>query len=605
MPKSVLTLDDINLLLYSEEPKNTKLYGNLYEILCNLHSSKAVSLEQIPNIDKLAIAAITYNKKTLINTVIKEWFAERVSEEDPSKKVKCGLCNTRNKYLYYIRNRKNGKLLNVGSHCITKFPGIDGYIEQRQQLNQIHKEHKVVTRRNEFYEQFPECEQIISSAENYFSTLPILLPNVLYTKLQDTISRIRLIYTKYVDEGKKPFKSEKSSVELFQLAINQYNKLKSQADSFVLNNKDTHLICKRREIDWLISNNKQRLLQQVSENNGVYTLDTLKHMSSFDYVKEYLNLFLAKNQSNLCKFKKFNGNSMIFSFNKLGYQPAILFSISLSDFMNNIGANCLINDEYTYSSKEILKIAKINHSRQNLESVINYIYNIINKFNYAFLFDDKTNFFILYRKGDKAIKQINPNKFLDVYSQYILFSDDIIKKYLFSVVRSGNNKKWITTEIQAKQGIDDKINRLYRAYKDSYLYNNYYNANSKYIEVITYNTIYNPTTNTTCIDFDKPEYVTIPRNKINITNSQLRLINYAIHISDDSLEPLYYKGNKLLIQDTQSIENNNIIFFVSDDGLNIKRCSTEEEYESIFKHIQIKKNKLQAYGRIVYCLKQL
>ena len=102
MGKTVLTLDEINLLKNSEELKDTNLYGNLYDCILKLQNPKATSLESIPNLDDLGRAALTINKKTLIDNVIKEWYAEKVSEEDPNKKVHCGLCNTPNKYLYYI-----------------------------------------------------------------------------------------------------------------------------------------------------------------------------------------------------------------------------------------------------------------------------------------------------------------------------------------------------------------------------------------------------------------------------------------------------------------------------------------------------------------------
>lgn len=39
MAKAALTLDEINLLKNSEEPKDIKLYGNLYEILCQWEST--------------------------------------------------------------------------------------------------------------------------------------------------------------------------------------------------------------------------------------------------------------------------------------------------------------------------------------------------------------------------------------------------------------------------------------------------------------------------------------------------------------------------------------------------------------------------------------
>ena len=73
MAKAILTLDEINLLRHSEEPKNTHLYGNLYEILEKLENSKAVTMGMMPDLNEAGVAALTYNKKSLIETVIKEW----------------------------------------------------------------------------------------------------------------------------------------------------------------------------------------------------------------------------------------------------------------------------------------------------------------------------------------------------------------------------------------------------------------------------------------------------------------------------------------------------------------------------------------------------
>lgn len=61
MAKAILTLDEINLLRYSEEPKNIKLYGNLYETLNNLRNTKAATLGMIPDLDEAGVAALTYN----------------------------------------------------------------------------------------------------------------------------------------------------------------------------------------------------------------------------------------------------------------------------------------------------------------------------------------------------------------------------------------------------------------------------------------------------------------------------------------------------------------------------------------------------------------
>lgn len=601
MAKTVLSLDDINLLKNSEEIKNKELYGNLYEVLCNIEKPKAVTLEQLQGIDNLSKAALTYNKKTLIDIVIKEWYAEKVSEEDPSKKVRCGLCNTPNKYLYYIRNRKNGILLNVGSHCITKFPGIEGYIEQKKQLNQIRNGHKIVVRRNEFYEKFSNPDKFISDADKYFSTIPILLPYEIYSNLQNTITRMRLILTKYVNEGKKPFESNFSSFELFSLAIEQYGKLKIKADDFITNNINEPLICRRREINWMISNNRNNLLKQISENNGLYTKSALQQMDSLDLWKDKTNLLVERNISELFKFEGIKDNGILFSFNKFGYQQPILFFVPLRSFVYEIGADCIISNSYKYSSSEIKNIANILHTNQNLESIINYIDDIINNLNGVFLIDNQTNTLILYRKGDRAIRPFDCNKFIDVYSRYILLSDHEIKKHLFDIVKGDNNTKWITPYIQAKQGIERKITKLYNDYKSDHLYHN--SRTSQNLEIVLYKTFIKCKNNSSIIDFDTPEYISISQNKLLISNYKKRRIDYGIKISNNSISPFYQNGDILLVHNTKHVNNGDILFYTTKEGLNIEKVCTNSKYEKIFSYIGTKINEVQAYGKVIYCLR--
>lgn len=601
--KSILSRDEMSLLLNSEEPKNIKLYGNLYSIICDLPKLKAVTLEQLPDIDNKAKAALTYNKKTFIDTVIREWYAERVSEEDPAQKVRCGLCNTPNKYLYYIRNRKNNTLLNVGSRCITKFPGIEGYVEQKKQLSQIHKGHQIIKRRNEFYEHFPNYEDFISDAEKYFSTLPILLPYELYTNLQDTIERMRLIAAKYVNEGKKPYDSQLDSFGLFQLATDNYNRLKIDSNKHINSNINKELICKRPEIDWMISENKTTLLQQISENGGLYTLNTLKNMYLFSFVKGYLELILSRNNSDLMRFEKITEGSVVFSFNKFGYQPPISFAIHLKNFMQYIGADCIINDSFGYGSKEILSISNIINSKGNLLSIIEYIDNMMNLLNCVFLLDETSKSLYLCRKGDRAVRQFSYYAFMKNYSKYILLPDEEIKKYLISIVKGTNNIKWVTPEMQAKQGIDEKIGVLYKAYKESHEYNT--RPTGRIIEIMTYSIYDNNTTNTPKLDFNSSEYITLQKSKLRISDSQLRSVEYGLRIKDESLSPLYHKGDILFIQTIQKFKDDAVLFFASSNEVIIQNCHSEsEEPESVLRFSSIPKKKLVAYGRVIYSLQK-
>ena len=594
--KSILSIDEVNLLLNSDEPKNTELYGNLYEVLSKIDNRKAITIEELSELDQTAKGALSYNKKNLMDTVVKEWYAERSSAEDPNKKVRCGLCNTPNRYLFYIKNRKNGVTLNVGSHCITKFPGIEGYLEQKKQLAEIQRNQKRVARRNEFYIRFEDPESTISESENYFSSLPILLPYNIYSELEDTIRRMRLIYNKYVDDDKKAFESKYDVFELFDLVVSQFGKLKVKAENFVKENENDPISCRRREIDWLISQNKSYLIKFISENNGKYTEVSLKQICSYDFVYEYFGLFKKRNKSNNYRIDKLEKAELIFSFNKFGYNPPLIYSVPFSDFMSNIGAKCILNNEFLYGSNDIHGIAKLRDSNGNLVSIINYIDNMINKMNCVFLIDNITNSLILYRKGDRSIRYFNKYKFLLYYNKYVLASDLNIQNALLNLIKGNKNTSWIDIEKQEKQGINDKINRLYKEYRAIHANINFQNVHT--IEIMLYNIICK--NQKYMIDFNNPEYILIKKENLKIGNGRLRRVDFGIKISDNRISPFYTKDDILLIHITKNISKGDVIYYETESGIQIDRVKYNSN--SIFEYINVNKKSVKSYGIVIYSI---
>ena len=464
MRKTVLTLDEINLLKNSEEPKNTQLYGNLYENIVNLSKFKAVSIEDMPFLDELGVASLTINKKNMMNNILKEWYAEKVSEEDPTQKVHCGLCNTPNKYLYYIRNRRNDILLNVGSHCILKFPGIEGYTEKKRQLNEIIKGREVVNRRNKFYETFRNAESVISDADKYFSTLPILIPYELYTNIQNTIVKMRQVYSQYINKGKTKFDGNLSPFELFQNKFDEYNLYKNLANKFIQEN-DKPLSCKRAEIDWLISNKKIKLLEEISKNNGLYTELTLKHMTSVEFIKPYIKNIFSRNTSRQLYFSHIKGNMIYINLHKFGYNPNLVFQMTLEDFMDKIGAKCIINKNIKYDLEKCFNQIAIIVNQSNIFSILGYISTYTNNTQYVFLNDYIRDNIYLYRKTDKAIRKFNAQSFIKAYSGHLLNSEETMKKHILNMIYN-NSVQWISLEQQSKQGTDDIVRKLYKEFKE-------------------------------------------------------------------------------------------------------------------------------------------
>lgn len=562
MANTILTLDEINLLKHSEELKNQQVYGNLYQVLMDLQNPKAVSLEQLLGLDDTAKGALTYNKPTLMDTVIKEWYAERVIEEDSSKNIKCGLCNTPNKYLYFIRNRLNDETLNVGSSCIKKFPGIEGYTERSKQLKDIVSNRKQAQRRTEFNKRFENVENIIFAAERYFPSIPILLPITIYTELKETISSMRLIYSSYVNKGTTPYKTDIHSFELFDSKLKKYQELKLQAEDFVSKNIDEFLICERKEVNWMLENKKEDLLMEIALNNGKYTEKTAGSIYSKDFIDKYKYFFSARNKSTRFRIAEFNGDrrEVIFKTTPIvGFNPPIIFKISYESFMRIFGSKCLFNDEYYYTTEDILNKCKIVISQDNLISIVNLVNSLIHHLGYVFIIDYTMNKPYLYRKTDGAIRAFETNQLLQNFVPYVTQNSEEVKKYILLVVKS-RRAKWISKEQQIKQ---DTYDKTFRMYKNQYLdIKNQLDENigfSKEIPVYIQNK--KQFQQDYKINYDTLEIISIPKHCVRDQGIKIKDVSFAVKFTEKILIPGYEDADLIVFQNTKTLNDGDIGLF--------------------------------------------
>lgn len=569
LEKSILSRDEISLLLNSEASKDKNICGNLYDILLkinNLSSQKlkAISLFDLEKygIDSKAISVLTYNKDKFFSIILHEWYAEQKIDEDPNKKYRCGLCNTPNKYIFYIRNTKNDILLNVGSSCIKKFPGIEGYTEATKRFKDVIKKQQELSRTYQFKEKIPEVENIISFAKSYFDTLPILLPEKLYISLRDISDRMRSIYSRYVYDGRTPYKTTMTSFELFQLQIQNFENLKLEADKFISENINKSNMCKRREIDWLLKNDNENIVLSIAKNNGQYTTHTLSNIYSNEFIKDNFELFVSNNCSNVFKIKGVNQktNKIIFAFNKLGYTPPLMFFISYHDFMASIGSQCVINNKQ-YGNTEIIESAALFPLKDNLESIIRYTHNMTYESYYEFLFSSDKNIFIIRRMLDGAIAIIDPANFMKIYEKVILKSDEEIKMKLQAIIK--RYKLWISVSEQYKLGYVDIIKQIKEEKEDEYTYIKKHSFNAKnYIEVPFYN-LSNGTIGSN-VDF-----ISIPKKDIMLPKSKYFLIDFATTISTYEMNPKIKPGDTVFIHKTSKVEDGDTVLFMLNKKIHI------------------------------------
>lgn len=207
---------------------------------------------------------------------------------------------------------------------------------------------------------------------------------------------------------------------------------------------------------------KKGIVQRIGENGGKVNVFTLENIFSYEFVKANIELFLKRNQSKIFKIKSMSNRTLSFrAVLSTKQYPQIQYTIRFSDFMKQIGARCILDHQYVYAETELLNVAQINRTYENINMILGYTAPIIAKIDYALLIDPDSEELILYCKADKAIRIIQIDQFLDGYHKHILDNDRKILKYLQTMVLS-TSSKWYSYDMQVRLSIANKIGKLYK-----------------------------------------------------------------------------------------------------------------------------------------------
>ena len=592
-----ITLDEINLIKYSEEAKDTSLYGNLFDIINSQSFHKGIPITSIKGLDEKARDTLFYNKKILKQNISSEWCAERVIERDDKKKVHCSLCNTPNKYLFYIRNKKNGTLLNVGSKCITKFPDIDGLQEKSKELKVILKNREIAKRVLEFNKYFENTLDYINAVEEEFNNLPILIPKDKYELIEKLIGQIRHIYTDYTQKGK--CRDHEDPFQAFSLKVEALKINMKFANDFVEEHHQDLYICKRTEINWMLENNRRPLLK-IAENDGHYNIDTIKLINSPRFIKDNFDTFVSKGSSTFFEIKKYDQEQrVIYLETKQIYNPPIALYIDSDIFMKEIGGKCIIKEDYFYDDDELVRVGNVILNNSNCESITSVISGLTRTYGCAFLNDEYSDCFYLFRIADGAIRFLSKKVFLNSYKNHMHKALETVSIFMGRIIKD-RNKKWTAINVQKKKGLYNTVQRLYR---DDLQFFDSYDINDKIFQIPYYNQKTSEDIED-YIDLGHPHTITFDKRKIS--KSCLKA-DYCVKISGNNMKPDFLDGDYIFIKKTtKQIQIGEIGIFYYDDNSYIKRYLRNEDGEILLKSLNesyedviLEPNQITVQGRVL------
>ncbi|WP_454053955.1 hypothetical protein [Clostridium sp. Marseille-Q7071] len=366
-------------LVYHSEFINK--YPKLKELLNNKMKVSKKDLINIKNLDKDLYNLIKYNFKNIVKESSKEWSAFKY---DGESKKKCSLCNTPNKYIFLIKNKVNNIVLNVGSECRKKFPGIDSIIDGKS-IDQIKKDRSKEVRRmlriSEFNDKYPDTIKKFEIWQEYYNELPIIMPKKIHTGFIKLLRDSKEFYNNYI-EGKKL----KKELNDFSKYIYDYNTLATKIDIIINSNKSKEFICTKSIKDWLLSNNLNGVIELIINDDGYITIKSVRYIYYFPFLERYIYKFQNVFENLNFIIEEFNEDEVVISY-KFINNNKVHFRISLKNFMNKYGQ--IIFEEFSnyVTVSNILENFNIIKSEGNYYNISNIINSEIDKKKYTVTID--------------------------------------------------------------------------------------------------------------------------------------------------------------------------------------------------------------------------
>lgn len=366
MAKLLIRRDEMILLKNSEAGKNFDLYGNLFATLQTYDVLSEDEFYKNQTLDDKARAVILNNKKILFDEIKNEWIGIGCNDEATGE-IRCQLCRTKNKLVFYIHNKLNDNELNVGSECIKKFPGIENVAKIRRTHNEQQKYQAEVKRRIEFDEIDLANINYIKESEEWFKNFKILLPYKLFNDIKTILYNLNSLKTTYIKSGGEITHVKQQYFEFKEIL----EKCKTEAENIYEVNKGHILICRKELADWLNVNHHD-IWEAVMKNGGLLNSETLKYCYYTKFVQSHLKRFNARISDEDISIIGMNGPLIRLMIKNSDYIYPLYFGINCNVFMQNIGCYCLTNKNYYFGKKELVNIS-VEQTNSNFDAMCNRI----------------------------------------------------------------------------------------------------------------------------------------------------------------------------------------------------------------------------------------
>lgn len=452
--KVLVSLEKRQLVLNSEVIKDYPQIQKLLQKYDKIYQSDFTDTEDfIPDVQVYFL----YSFDKIVEEASKEWTASydenEILSDDRTEWIRCSLCDTPNKYIFYIKNRLNGIMLNVGSDCIDKFPHLSDSAKGHS-IDKIKRErvieNKRINRITKFNTRFPNAENMIEQWIFEYNNNPILLPALLHNKAKDIFIKSRNIYNSFINS-----KVNGSALDDFAHLITKYKLLEQEIKEFTSANIENKFACTLKIKGWLQEKHLANIIDLIINNGGMITRETIKNIYEESFVQKNLQNISALINMDGLLIDSIRDEYIYFIYTSIEIQHQIAFYCSTKALIENFGVLIFKNDKKIKDS-DIIPIINPVWNEKNITNIINQLNSALKNtpFNLQLDFDKNE---IEYRDSQQKFYSTGQALvFIKANYKLMFISDAEQKSKLLNLLV--NKINWKSVEEKSKYDISD-INR--------------------------------------------------------------------------------------------------------------------------------------------------
>lgn len=418
--KSILKEAELNLLRYSNHIKNTES-----PVFCSsIFSKKKIYPRDMNPIEEKLIIDKKIEWLTLSSN---EWTIRKEMPLiiNPSNKKedwkRCSLCNTKNKNEFYIINKYNNKIINIGGSCKDNI--ITGDINE---LAKVIYTEQAGNRYNDITLDFPDIKDIILTPNKLLSDSKYEVPKAIETEQKKIVKKIKSalkIFLNNSDDIKDNYLKDKliETLKEYDAIRNEIRTYNNQAK------KGKWYLSKEMKASFTSQNNNREIVEEIKVNRGKLNKKILEEIRA----ENFLNTYIKKDFNLNTETKNFQIKNCEYGIIYLTYSPGgdlfYSFKVASNLFLKKFGLNILDNKKIL--NHELAKFfiehaADISCGDELTER------KLINLVDFSIIKDKKFVLVDFYPWFDSKFNDYQKEKFEQLTSQWRIYKNSKNQKLL-------------------------------------------------------------------------------------------------------------------------------------------------------------------------------